>query len=273
MRARNFTLEVKKLRNYHTHTFRCNHAEGDAVDYAQAAREKGFQVLGITDHSALPDNRWLGMRMAIEDLPNYVQAIELAQEKYPDLTILKGMECEWTEDYHRFYQDVLLGEHRFHYLILGCHFFTYNGSVLSSHSGIYNPKRLKAYTDYLIKSMESGLFAFVAHPDLFGSSYLKWDQNTTSASKDILSAAQDLKLPLEINGYGLMKKTVETPDGIRPAYPWLKFWELARDYNVTVVVNSDAHAPEYVDLGIREGLKIVEDLDLQLANLDYLQRR
>lgn len=265
-------LEVKRLKNYHTHTFRCNHAEGDAVDYARAAKEKGLTVLGITDHTALPDNRWLGMRMSITELPNYVRAIELAQEKYPDLTILKGMECEWSKDYHQFYENDLLGEYGFDYLILGCHFFTYNGSCLSSHSGIYNAKRLKAYTDFLIKSMESGLFAFVAHPDLFGLSYLEWDENTISASKDILTAAEALKLPLEINGYGLMKKTVETPQGSRPAYPWLKFWELAPDYNVTVVVNSDAHDPEYVDLGLQEGLEIVNKLGLELADLDYLQR-
>lgn len=266
-------LEVSGLKNYHTHTFRCNHAEGDAIDYGQAALDKGITVVGMTDHTALPDDRWLGMRMSISELPDYVQAIELAQAKYPDLTILKGMECEWSKDYHQFYENVLLGEYNFDYLILGCHFFPYNGSFLSSHSGIYNPKRLKAYTDFLIKSMESGLFAFVAHPDLFGLTYLTWDENTISASQDILSAAQELHLPLEINGYGLMKKTIDTPEGTRPAYPWLPFWELARDYEVTVIVNSDAHAPRYLDLGLQEGLKIVERLDLKLADLDYLQRR
>lgn len=266
-------MEVSGLKNYHTHTFRCKHAEGDVIDYAQGAKEKGISVLGISDHTALPDDRWLGMRMASGELPSYVQAIERAQAHYPELTILKGMECEWSPDYHPFFEDVLLGEYDFDYLILGCHFFPYGGSFLSSHSGIYNEKRLVAYTDYLIESMESGLFAFVAHPDLFGLTYLSWDANTVAASRDILSAAQELRLPLEINGYGLMKKIIETPQGVRSAYPWIGFWELARDYDITVVVNSDAHSPQALDLGLGVGLHLVETLGLRLADLDYLQRR
>ena len=266
-------LEVSRLKNYHTHTFRCKHAEGDAIDYAQGALRKGITVLGMTDHTALPDDRWLGMRMAYSELSSYAEAIERAQTYYPELTILKGMECEWSQDYQQFFVDVLLGEYNFDYLILGCHFFPYQGSFLSSHSGLYNEKRLVAYTDYLIKSMESKLFAFVAHPDLFGLSYLTWDANTEAAARDILSAAQELQIPLEINGYGLMRKIIETPEGSRSAYPWLNFWEIARDYAVTVVVNSDAHHPRDLDLGLREGLEIVETLGLQLADLEHLQRR
>lgn len=261
------------MKNYHTHTFRCQHAEGDVVDYAKMAVEKGLKVLGITDHTALPDNRWLGMRMDIAELDDYIQAIERAQIEYPELTILKGMECEWTPEYHNFYEDVLLGELDFDYLILGCHFFPYNGSYIGSHGDITDAKRLLAYTEFLIKSMETGLFSFVAHPDLFGLPYLSWDENTEAASHDILMAAQELKLPLEINGYGLMKRRVETPQGQRTAYPWLPFWEIGREYDLDVIVNSDAHFPDFVDLGLQEGLQIVEKLGLNLANLDYLERR
>lgn len=258
------------MKNYHTHTFRCNHAEGEAVDYARTAVEKGFQVLGFADHTALPDNRWLFMRMAASQLPGYVRAIEEAQAAFGELRILKGMECEWAPEYHSFFQEVLRGEYHFDYLVLGCHFFPYQGRWLSSHLHITGPKELAAYTQFLIQSMESGLFDFVAHPDLFGLTYLTWDENCTAASRDILAAAEELRLPLEINGYGLMKKPVDTPEGIRPAYPWLPFWELAQDYQVTVVVNSDAHHPEVVDQGLEEGRELVRKLGLQLADLDHL---
>lgn len=261
------------MKNYHTHTFRCKHAEGDVIDYAQAAIKKGLDVLGITDHTPLPDERWLSMRMGSDELPGYVKAIELAQEKHEELTILKGMECEWAPEYNNFFSEKLLGEYNFDYLILGAHFFPYQGNFLSSHSGVYNTERLLAYTNYLIKSMESGLFAFVAHPDLFGLSYLTWDENTISASRDILNAAQSLQIPLEINGYGLCKRIIETPSGSRSAYPWINFWELAREYEIEVVVNSDAHQPDHVDLGLKSGLELTQNLGLQLANFDYLERR
>ena len=113
------------MKNYHTHTFRCNHADGDASDYAEAALNKGFTLLGISDHTPLPDNRWLYMRMGLSALPAYVRAIEEAQSKYTDLIILKGMECEWAPEYHNFFEDVLLGQYGFDYLILGSHFFPY----------------------------------------------------------------------------------------------------------------------------------------------------
>ncbi len=261
------------MKNYHTHTFRCNHAEGDVSDYARSAVRKGLKVLGITDHTALPDNRWLFMRMAISALPTYVRAIEEAQSKYAELRILKGMECEWAPEYDSFFREVLLGEYGFDYLILGCHFFPYQGGWIGSHGDIVDSKRLVAYTNFLIESMETGLFSFVAHPDLFGLCYLEWDANTKAASEDILSAAAELKIPLEINGYGLMQKQVKTKTGKRTAYPWLPFWELAKDFDVKVIVNSDAHDPDSVDLGLREGQEMVERLGLTLANLDYLERR
>ena len=115
------------LKNYHTHTFRCKHADGDVSDYAQAAVDKGLTVLGITDHTPLPDNRWLSIRMGVSALPAYAGAIDEVQAREPGLTILKGAECEWAPEYHGFFRDVLLGEYRFDYLILGCHFYPLRG--------------------------------------------------------------------------------------------------------------------------------------------------
>ena len=46
------------MRDYHTHTFRCKHAQGDVEDYAKYAVEYGIDVLGVSDHTALPDN-WI----------------------------------------------------------------------------------------------------------------------------------------------------------------------------------------------------------------------
>ncbi|HHT67929.1 MAG TPA: histidinol-phosphatase [Firmicutes bacterium] len=261
------------MKNYHTHTFRCNHADGDASDYAEAALNKGFTLLGISDHTPLPDNRWLYMRMGLSALPAYVRAIEEAQSKYTDLIILKGMECEWAPEYHNFFEDVLLGQYGFDYLILGSHFFPYGRSWLSSHGDITDASRLIAYTDFLIESMRSGLFAFVAHPDLFGLCYMDWDKNTEAASKEILSAAEELKIPLEINGYGLAKRRVRASTGERTAYPWYQFWELAAGYDITVVVNSDAHYPSHVDQGILKGREMAKSLGLTLANLEALQGR
>ena len=96
-------------RNYHTHTYRCHHATGDVIDYAKAAIEAGLTTLGMSDHVALPDNRWNNVRMLMAELDDYEKAIEYAREECPDLTILKGMECEYVEDFHGYLEDELLG--------------------------------------------------------------------------------------------------------------------------------------------------------------------
>ncbi len=257
------------MKNYHTHTFRCNHAEGDAEDYAKAAVDRGFRVLGFTDHTPLPDDRWPGIRMPYSELPNYVAAVKEAQRKYPELKILLGMECEWLPEYHEFFTAELLGRYQFDYLVLGSHFFPYGGEYLSSHGMVFKAQYLKAYTEHLIRSMEAGIFAFVAHPDLFGLSYKNWDENTKAAAKDILTAAAELKIPLEINGYGLCNKLIETEKGWRVAYPWFEFWQLAAEYDVEVLVNSDAHHPENIAQGLKEGAGLIENLGLTPAKLEF----
>jgi histidinol-phosphatase (PHP family) len=181
------------------------------------------------------------------------------------------MECEFADSYTSFYRDTLLDELQFDYLIGAAHFFPLNGEWVGSYGGADTVAGLRAYADYFIESMESGLFAFMAHPDLFGNCYHTWDLNTVSAAEDIFTAAADLKMPLEINGYGLRKPLIDTPEGKRRMYPWLPFWELAADYDITVVVNSDAHRPEDVGANMSEAAAIGERYGLQFADLGYLQ--
>ena len=254
-------------KNYHTHLYRCKHATGDVPDYCRAAIDSGLSVLGVSDHAALPDNRWIEIRMDYTELSDYCDSIDKARLEFPDLTILKSMECEWDDAYDSYYREVLLGELEFDYLIGAAHFFPHQGEYVWVYGGATTAGRLRAYADYVIRSMESGLFAFMAHPDLFGCTYLTWDENTAACSRDILAAAADLEMPLEINGYGLYKSKVETPEGTRPMYPWDRFWELASEYDIEVVVNSDAHKPEHVIRGMAEALSLAERYGLSLADL------
>lgn len=262
---------LSQSKNYHTHTYRCQHATGDVSDYCRAALEKKMTVLGISDHTALPDNRWPGIRMDAGDLPAYSQTIDDARESFRELIILKAAECEFADEYAAFYQDTLLGEYQFDYLIGAAHFFPLHGEWIGSYGGTDSVTSLRAYTDYFVESMESGLFAFMAHPDLFGNSYLSWDKNTIAAAHDIFTAAAALQIPLEINGYGLRKPKIDTPEGKRCMYPWLPFWELASDYDIRVIVNSDAHRPEDVSSNIAEAAEIGEKFGLTRVDLSHLE--
>ena len=49
-----YGLNEHPLVNYHTHTWRCQHASGTEEDYVRAAVAAGFKVLGFADHTPWP---------------------------------------------------------------------------------------------------------------------------------------------------------------------------------------------------------------------------
>lgn len=258
--------------NYHTHTFRCKHAVGDVSDYAKAAADAGLEILGISDHTPLPSNKWPFMRMDISELGDYVRAVNIAKESFPQLTILKGMECEYIKDFHNFYSDELLGKHSFDYLAASAHFFPDKGEWVSSWD-VNTKVMLAAYVEYVVKMMSTGLFNFVAHPDLFGTSYDKWDKEAAACSKYLFEAAEAYKVALEINANGIRKGTIQTSSGIRLMYPWEPFWELLSQYDVQVTVNSDAHCPGDIVEKMDEGFLLAEKYKLKVADYSIFCRK
>ena len=222
--------------NYHTHTFRCKHAFGDVDDYAKAAIHAGLKVLGISDHSPLPGNKWLEMRMDLRELPNYISTIDEAKKKYAQLTILKGMECEYLEENHSFFKDELLDKYKFDYLVASAHYFPYRGEWASGWVDINGKNELIAYSEYLVQMIKTGLFDFVAHPDMFGASYELWDSNAIACSKYIFEAAKEYNVALEINANGFRKGVVRMRNVKRYMYPLESF--LAACFRIQSTCNS-----------------------------------
>jgi len=263
-------MTKKQLQDYHTHTFRCKHAQGDVEDYACFAAQHGFEVLGVSDHIPFPDGWCPEVRMELAELPAYVQAIERAQQKFPQLVILKGLECEYEDRYLSYYREELLKRWNFDYLILGQHLFYCDGELVYHWKGMRGYKELKAYTQEVIKGIESGLFAFVAHPDVFGGFYELWDQEAIACSRYILEAAEAYHIPLEINSSGFHKDKIQTRLELRNRFPLEHFWELAAHYDIQVVINSDAHQPDKLGEGWQEGVALARRYNLQMADLSYL---
>ncbi|MEG0014921.1 MAG: histidinol-phosphatase [Cellulosilyticaceae bacterium] len=258
------------MKNYHTHTYRCKHAVGTVNEYVESAVKQGIKVLGISEHTPFPDNRWLEVRLHMDELEDYCKEIEVAQKIFTDIRVLKGLECEYVECFKSFYKEELLEKNNMDYLILAGHVLGPNGEAPWNLGGELrsNQEELKHYAEYLVKGMATGLFTFVAHPDVFGCFYSEWDEEAKACSRYIFSAAQDLKVPLEINGYGLRKPKIETAEGIRHMYPWDKFWELGAQYDIGVLANSDAHRPEDVGASIGEALEIAKRYGLRVVELD-----
>ena len=63
------------IANYHTHTWRCRHADGTEREYVERAIEGGLKILGFSDHSPypFPDGYDSGMRMRLDQVEGYAR--------------------------------------------------------------------------------------------------------------------------------------------------------------------------------------------------------
>ena len=257
--------------NWHSHTFRCKHAAGDVADYCAAARRAGLTTLGISDHTPTKDGRWSGVRMDYALMPDYIAAIDRAAAEYPDIRLFKGLECEWVPAFGAdWYADDLRARYGLDFIALAPHSFPLEAgdehwcnSFLRA-PGIDQPAWIRGYTRYVIEAIGTGLFDFVAHPDLMGCFCTAWTPDCAAAARDIVQAARDARMPLEINTSGYRKPWVADDDGrTRPQYPWAPFWRVVAEEGATAIVNTDAHAPDLIDASLDEAFALVLETGLK----------
>lgn len=268
-------MSQTNIPNFHTHTVRCNHAVGNPVDYFEQAMSDGCSALGFSDHCPYPDGDvdflWPHVRMLTSEISDYMRDVRELRKK-SDFPIFVGFECEWDKNFEWWYREKLLGEYGADYLVLGPHWVT-KGREHIPAVNIDDSGDLHKYIDQMIEAMNSGLYAFVAHPDLFMSKREVWDDDIFACFDAIIDAAEDLQLPLEVNGLGLMRKPKHTQAGERYQYPHDEFWERVAGRNVQVICNADAHDPKYVissaknarNYAARYDLNIIDGLNFVLS--------
>ncbi|AEE15959.1 histidinol-phosphatase [Treponema brennaborense] len=233
------------LTNFHTHTFLCHHAEGTVSDYVAAAQASGCDMLGFSDHCPYPrdgNDTWPGIRMTPEEAVTYVSDVRNAAAAFP---VYLGFECEYDAEYASWYADELKGRFGADYLVLGAHW------VCAGNERLYIPDvhdraLIRQYFDTVIEGMRTGLYSFLAHPDLIMADGRCWDAELESHFSELIDAAVSCGLPLEVNGVGLARRMVAGERGLRHPYPVDEFWELAAKKNAAVVCNADAHRPQDV---------------------------
>ena len=264
--------------NLHTHCNRCRHAEGNIAEYCRKACDDGISVLGFSDHSPFPDFEHHPDRMFFHELPDYVKEIEAAQKIFPELKILKGLEIDYRPHLGKsFYQEEFLNRLGLDYLIGGAHYTPAREGRTSRWITYITPMPvdlLREFADLSIQMMESGLIVYLAHPDLPAAACREWNPDYAAAFKDIIDASVDLDIPLEVNAYGFRKQKqyIETPEGMRPPYPWRPFWEMAAEANVKAVIGMDAHRPEDVSSNYAETLEFAESFGLRLCEEEVVAK-
>ncbi len=269
-------------RNYHTHMKYCNHAVGEVEDYIVSAIKNKYVEIGMSDHAPIPreafnDYDWNRMycyeNMDLDTFNQYLKDIEVCQKKYSkDIHILKALESEYIYEYHDFYKNL---RDKLDYMILGVHFYKYNGKFVDTYGEI-TYENIDGYLDTAIRGMESGLFKYLAHPDLFYLDYKDkngnhvFDEKCVEVSKKIIECAIKNDIYLEVNVNGL-RFSKETDSNRNWKYPVYDFWNIAKDYkDLKIIIGVDAHDPELLG---SNNIKLVEDFtkELGLKVLDKLE--
>ena len=283
--------------NYHTHVYRCGHASATEIEMVEQAIQVKLDELGFSCHIPLPHLRLHllksmkychnvhsvlslaksivmngpGMRMTFKEKDEYLKSIEKCQKKYGhELKIYKGFEAEYLESYLEYYKKLLKED--VDYLILGHHFDTYVSYSCSYAIRGISQKKIERYVNQAIKAMESGLFLYFAHPDLFLKGYDHWDDFAIEQTKRLLSAAKKLDVILEINGAGLRNNPLNFNNEKKQGYPNLYFWNLAIKNGNKIILGLDAHSKDELSLKEIEkienyarnlGAQVIEKIDVE----------
>lgn len=255
------------IANYHTHTYRCGHAQGNEREYAAHAEAAGLKLLGFSDHTphdyfdAAPHDR--PVRMKPEELPGYADSVRSLREAYRGrMEIRLGVEAEY---YPKYFPRLLkmLKDNGVEYMILGQHFL--GNEIGDVYSGRYTEDEnvLSRYVSQCAEAMSTGLFTYLAHPDLihFGGSSAVYKREM----RRLCRAANDASVPLEINLLGIREGR---------HYPDERLWRIAGEEGCRVIIGCDAHAPSEVpdpeseeaalDMVRRFGLKLMDSVELRL---------
>lgn len=252
------------IANYHTHTWRCNHAQGSEEEYVQAAIQRGLKTLGFADHApyCFPDGYYSTFRMKPEQTADYTSVILGLRDRYRDqIDIHVGVEMEY---YPAYFDDTvsMLRDNGVEYLILGQHFMGNEIGELPSSTPTEDEARLSRYCHQLMDAINTGKFSYLAHPDMF-----RFVGDPTVYRKHIRALCREANacgLPLEINLLGLSEDR---------HYPNPLFWQIAAEEGSKAVLGCDAHKAaalldtatetRALEMAARLGLQVVETVLLR----------
>ncbi len=231
-------MSLPLIANYHTHTFRCGHAaEAAEREYVEKAIASGIKILGFSDHTPYPGTANFpgrpGIRMDISELDGYCETVLSLRKEYRDqIEIHLGLEVEY---FPALFYPLMeqLKTRPVEYLLLAQHFT--NNQNDGVHCGFPGNDVLQKYTEQLICGIETGMFTYIAHPDIVNH---EGDPDEYElCMRKICRKANEYGLPLEINMLGL---------GTGRPYPYRRFWEIAASEGCTAIIGCDAHSPEDV---------------------------
>ena len=255
------------LTNYHSH---CSFCDGRAPfeEFVKEAIRQGFYSYGVSSHAPLPfPTQWT---MEWGQMEAYLDEFKNLRSKYADeIELYVGLEIDYLNEESnpsvaRFTElplDYRIGSVHLLYDAAGevvdidCspavfkervdrHF---NGDVL----GV-----VRMYFDRLFRMVELGGFDVLGHAD-------KMHYNASCYHPGLLdepwyeALMKDYFSLVASRGY-LVEINTKAYDSLGTFYPNSRYWELMKEYQIKVLVNSDAHYPERINAGRMEALRLLQ---------------
>ena len=227
-------MEIKFTANLHSHTVRCNHANGTEREYIERALSGGLTTFGFSDHApyAFPDGYYSGFRMLREVQKDYIDTLIGLKEEYSGRIDIKlGYEMEY---YPKYFCETtkMITQYPVDYVILGQHFTENEIDGVYAGGATDDEDRLAGYVDQVNEALDTGFFTYVAHPD-----NLNFTGDSTIYDKHysrLIEHAKKLSVPLEINFLGIRESR---------HYPNDRFFSLCGEIGAPVCIGCDAHTP------------------------------
>ena len=254
---------MKKV-NYHTHTMRCNHAFNTDEEMVLAAIKGGYRELGFSDHACWKyDSDFKSrIRMELWEFDGYYESIQYLKEKYKDqIQIYVGLECEYYPKYMG-WLETFVKEKKLDYIILGNHYDTSDeyGQYYGMACG--DDRMFRKYIDDCIAGMSTGLYSYLAHPDLFVRGRSHFDRLACEESERLCRWCKDHHVVMEYNLEGIRLGQERNMD----MYPKKEFWEIAAKIGNRVMIGVDAHMAESLENSrlYEEAVEKLEDMGLKV---------
>ena len=225
------------IANYHSHTTRCRHAYGTETEYVENAIARGLEIFGFSDHTPqfFPGDYYSFMRMYPNELEGYCDTVRNLQDKYRGkIEIPLGLEAEY---YPATWNELLprLQDAGIEYLILGQHWLGNEQGEHGSGCITISEDLLKRYCRQVMDGLSTGVFTYLAHPDLFR--FLGDREIYRRHMSALCRFARQGKNPQELNLRGIL---------CNKHYPNEEFWALAAEEGCSVVLGLDAHDPSHI---------------------------
>ena len=251
--------------NYHTHTFRCGHAQGTDEEFIKEAINQGFKFIGFADH---------GIYLSIKEedggrdhkyFQDYIDSINALKKKYAGTAeILLGGEFEYSKELDWYFKE-LKEKYGYDYLICGQHSEIVNNKHNYYFGKMDDIEAIERYKNDVCDAIKSGHFAYIAHPDLFFNRITKITPKIVEFCREIVETAVKFDTPLELNLGGFNYNNIIAAKNGGYPYPCKEFFKIVAEYNAKVVIGVDAHIPQdFIKNRYDIVMEYVKELNLNL---------